>query len=535
MKTATKTLLCALLLTWPLLATAQTTGDETQTTTPTIVLTTETSVGDTIWLSFETDDWEDPIIEGLIPTGESTFAGNQYTVTSPTIKLMGEITDLVCQEIKLTAIDLSGISCLQTLNCSNNQLTELNIGDNTSLSGLYCQQNKLQQLDLSKCKSLYEVYCFDNELQSFKLGESHPSFTVLKAANNQLTAIDLSGCPNVKVVDLGTNNIEHLDLAKNVAITWLLVANNKLTDIDLSAQTKLVRLDCYNNQLSALDLSKLEQLTVLAAESNQLQEIDVSHCPKLQVMSVEHNSIKTIDLSHNLELKSLWCIENRIYPNDMQALVTSLLQKEGAKLVAVNTHSDKEQNVILKAQVAEATAKGWTVYDFNPETKDLIPYEGSDTTFLHVTLSVGEGGTAKVLDVTDPERIPFATEIKVEATPNEGYELESIKVGDQDITQDKVYLVTKDVEITVTFRSVNSIADPTKRQELTITPNPARDLARVYGLKPYSDISIYTQEGKRMATIQADGLGHGEIDLSTYPSGKYLVIAEEHSGWLIVR
>ena len=110
MKTATKTLFCALLLTLPLLATAQTPGDDTQTTTPTIVLTTETSVGDTIWLSFETDDWEDPIIEGLTPTGESTSAGNQYTVTSPTIKLMGEITDLVCQEIKLIAIDLSGIS-----------------------------------------------------------------------------------------------------------------------------------------------------------------------------------------------------------------------------------------------------------------------------------------------------------------------------------------------------------------------------------------------------------------------------------------
>ena len=51
---------------------------------------------------------------------------------------------------------------------------------------------------------------------------------MLKAANNQLPTIDLSGCPNVKVVDLETNNIEHLDLAKNVAITWLLVANNKL-------------------------------------------------------------------------------------------------------------------------------------------------------------------------------------------------------------------------------------------------------------------------------------------------------------------
>ena len=38
-----------------------------------------------------------------------------------------------------------------------------------------------------------------------------------------------------------------------------------------------------------------------------------------------------------------------------------------------------------------------------------------------------------------------------------------------------------------------------------------------------------------MATIQTDGLGQGEIDLSTYPSGKYLVIAEEHSGWIIVR
>lgn len=137
--------------------------------------------------------------------------------------------------------------------------------------------------------------------------------------------------------------------------------------------------------------------------------------------------------------------------------------------------------------------------------------------------------------MTDPERVPFATEIKIEATPDEGYELESIKAGDQNITEDKVYLVTKDVEITVTFHRVKSIADPTKRQELTITPNPARDLARVYGLKPYSDISIYTQEGKRMATIEADDLGQGEIDLSSYPSGKYLVIAEEHNGWLIVR
>ena len=61
----------------------------------------------------------------------------------------------------------------------------------------------------------------------------------------------------------------------------LLCADNQLTAIDLSGNTKLQQLDCCNNLLASLDLSKNTALKMLSCDSNPLTELDISKCPDL--------------------------------------------------------------------------------------------------------------------------------------------------------------------------------------------------------------------------------------------------------------
>lgn len=501
--------------------------------TPFVVLTTAAMAGDTVWMAAEVSNFGTPQVEGLTPTGTATFAGAEYIVNAQTIVVRGALTSLGCSDMKLTAIDLSQCSTLQELNCANNLLTELSLGDNTKIWALYCQQNKLRKLNVEHCSALYELFCFENELEQLTLGREHTSFTMLKAAQNKLKGIDLTGCPNAKNVDCGFNQIASVDLSQNAELTWLLISNNNLKEIDLSAQKKLVRLDCYNNQLSALDLSQLDNLTVLAAEDNQLKSIDLSSCPKLQVASVENNLIESMDLSYNLELGSLWCEENRILAQDMHTLVSTLPVRDAAKLIAINTNSDTEQNVILKADVLAAKKKGWIVYDYNPSTKDLVEYEGSDSVFLVATLHVGEGGEAKILGVEDSGRIPHGSTIEIHAAPNKGYELKSIKVGDADITETKRYLITEDVDIYVTFQKIEGI-ETLSLTTLTVSPNPSSDIAVIKGVDPYSEVAIYAPDGSLITSSYSDSTGRLYVDTSQYARGYYLIRTKGHATWMIV-
>ena len=102
------------------------------------------------------------------------------------------------------------------------------IGYFTALNRLICEDNKLTTLDVSKNTAL----------------------TILDCSNNQLTALDLSHNTALKMLWCNVNQLTSLDLSHNTALTFLCCDYNQLTALDLSHNTALTELYCTYNRIS---------------------------------------------------------------------------------------------------------------------------------------------------------------------------------------------------------------------------------------------------------------------------------------------
>ena len=211
------------------------------------------------------------------------------------IEYFTELTTLYCTVFQLEELDVSRCTKLEWLDCSWNQLTSLDVSNNTALKELYCHANQLTSLDVSQNTALVELYC----------------------NMNQLTALDVS------------NNIE------------------------------LNNLDCHDNQLTELDVSKNTKQRRILCTGNLLTSLDVSCCSVLESLKCGRNRLTTLEVSGCPELWEIFCYNNQIRGEAMDALIDGLafIPEGWGHLCIVNT--EDEQNVMTKAQVAAAKAKGW--------------------------------------------------------------------------------------------------------------------------------------------------------------------------------
>ena len=166
---------------------------------------------------------------------ETTLAGNGLPAT-PHVKpsvtkvvLKGKITWLNCDDNQLTALNVQGLTALQTLDCSANRLTDLNVQGLNNLQTLGCCCNPLTALDVRGCTALKRLYCYRNQLTALNVQDC-TALKELVCEENQLTALNVQGL----------NNLETLICCKN-----------RLTALNVQGCTALKRLYCYNNQLTA--------------------------------------------------------------------------------------------------------------------------------------------------------------------------------------------------------------------------------------------------------------------------------------------
>ena len=149
--------------------------------------------------------------------------------------------------------------------------------------------------------------------------------------------------------------IEHFTEARTLICDY-----NRLTTLDVSNQTKLFQLTCSYNQLTSLDLS----------QNTALEELDCSR-----------NQLTTLKVSPNSILNKIDCSSNKIAGTKMDELVKSLPVTTNGLFTVLDSTDVNEQNVITKAQVAAAKAKGWTVRrkgNVQNGEPEYVEYEGSE-------------------------------------------------------------------------------------------------------------------------------------------------------------
>ena len=105
----------------------------------------------------------------------------------------------------------------------------------TAATMLMCDQNKLTSLDVSKNTKLIQLICYGNKLTSLDVSKN-TALGLLNCIDNQLTSLDVS---------------------KNTELATLLCQNNKLTSLDVSENQKLTILDCSNNLINETEMGKL--------------------------------------------------------------------------------------------------------------------------------------------------------------------------------------------------------------------------------------------------------------------------------------
>lgn len=264
---------------------------------------------------------------------------------------------------RIKGIDLSNCHKLKNLIVNACSFKELALSEKAPLEELLCDQNKLTTLDLSAHPTLKIVACSKNPLS--KLTLKPEQLESLAAMETKLSALDLSDATKLKSLMLKDNKeLSLLNLSNVKALESLGVSECKLATLELGEQPLLKQLWCNGNLLTQLDASQCTTLERLEAKENKLQKlllpqsllylliaqnqlktIDFTSCKALQVLNLNGNPLKGLDitaLSHLNMLGIVGCGFNACQLNKVYAQLPPL-PKPSAKINLYNgTKTDKE-------------------------------------------------------------------------------------------------------------------------------------------------------------------------------------------------
>lgn len=135
---------------------------------PNLVVINETTFPDARFRTFlksQSYGSDEIITEKEIAEVTSFYLSGKEIESLKGIEYFTALTELICDDNKLTELDISKNTALTTLACGSNQLTRLDVSKNVALLNLNCYRNKLTSLDLSKCQALANISCYENQIQ----------------------------------------------------------------------------------------------------------------------------------------------------------------------------------------------------------------------------------------------------------------------------------------------------------------------------------------------------------------------------------
>ena len=282
-----------------------------------------------------------------LPSDEETI----LTATGTKVVLKGDITELDCSSNELTALDVRGLTALQTLYCDNNRLSSLDVRHLTALQWLDCHFNKLTSLDVQGLPALQVLECSDNQLTLLD-AQGLPALQKLYCQDNKITSLDVRGLTSLQVLMCYDNRLTALNVRRLTALQELDCSSNAIASIDVRGLTGLHTLYCDNNRLTSLDVQGLTALQELACSDNQLTALNVQDLPALQALSFQHN---------RLEEDAIIRILNSLPDRKTDEEGLAVLYSEGEKLPK-ESGSAVPASAEFRAAFKAAKQKNWKLY-----------------------------------------------------------------------------------------------------------------------------------------------------------------------------
>ncbi len=410
-----------------------------------------------------------------------------------------------------------------------------------------------------------------------------------------VSELDIAPFTTLTRVHIESQNIEVLDFSKTTEMKDLKIEYTPIKAVDFSKMTKLEYIKirhCMKDglpTLSSVELPVLPKLNNLFLSFNHLKSLkgfknDIrKNSPRIYHVELQGNELGYNDLppvkdgvvKDSFYWQYAYAIpeakvdsKNRTIDLSDVAVVTSGRTKENTTITWFTyDEASKEEKAIEEAMYTVKDAK----YTFKKEVfggkkkvvvfaklkNTLFPYmhntsEDLDNLKLvdtypttHVTFAEkclvvveknGEGTVElKVAGekVESGAQIYAGTEVEIIATPAKGFRLEVLKANNKDIKEAKKFVVEDATNIYVVFKKDNAIASVDK-SELSIYPNPASDKVAVKGLKAGVEVKIFTVGGKCVELQRANAQGELILNVRSWLSGSYIVVAGEQTSTLIV-
>ena len=478
------------------------------------------------------------------------------------------LTQLTCDKIQLTMLDVSKNTALTRLECHYNQLTALDVSKNTALKILGCTYNQLTALDVSQNTALEDLYCSNNQLKALDVSKN-TKLETLKCHGNQIKGKEMTRLVNSLPDRTGKRSgkftvVQEPALEGNICLkSDVAIAKGKnWNTLKYKSDTrKYVPYEGANS--FKVTLTKEGEGTITAPGVEDLNAVPEG--TELTIVATPADGYKLTALTANgrdiLATKKFVVTENTeikaTFAKKKNYTVTFTPEGEG-KLTATRngepftsgSPAHEGDKIVITAQPAEGyQIDKWLI---GKEEIEFTPYTGQKTfectvgtadvlikaTFTKksyaVTFTPEGKGTLTATGADDLNAVPYGTELTVEATPAEGYELTALTANGKDILSSKKFIVKGATEVKATFvdhTSVETIAG----HAVHIYPNPAQTFVLIEGLQPASQVSLYSMDGEQLYTGQTDRQGTLRIDLTALSDGVYLLVGEGWQKRLVVK
>ncbi len=272
-----------------------------------------------------------------------------------------------------------------------------------------------------------------------------------------------------------TNGDKQISYREAEAVNSIHVAWKGISDMTgIEAFVNLDTLDCSQNQISSLDVSNCTLLKYLSCNSNQLSHLDISNCSLLTELWCGSNQLTSLDVSNCALLSNLWCGSNQLSSLDVSncTLLTDLWCRSNQL-----TSLDVSNCILLESLSCFS----------NPLSR----------------LQLCQNASLKSLNIW---KTPSLHAVYVwESFPADVY-------------------VWKGGSPNVKFVDCSNIGiSPDSPAELSIYPNPAKDLLTIETLDPNQyEIEINSLNGQQMFSGMMEGTSN-QIDLSSFQKGFYFI------------
>ena len=452
-----------------------------------ITMTTSRKVGESIRLDISADGGF--TIEGAVKGG--VFGGNRYyRFENQQIIIRGNVTELKCADGGLTTLNASGCTALTKLDCNEIGLTALDVSGCTALKELDCGQNQMTTLNISGCTALTKLVC----------------------NYNQLTTLDVSGCTALTTLNCNGNQLTALDVSSCIALTKLDCWKNQLTKLDVSSCTALKYLDCAENQINAPEMSLLVRSLPDKGDSFyivSIVETERNVCYRYEAALAQRKGWKT--LAHTNVSPWYRGYGGMTPPN---FIVTKTIEGKGT----LNVTGTNNLNAVpygIELTIEATPADGYEFVALTANGKDILTTKKFVVTGatevkaifgkrVAVTLSKEGEGSLAATGATDLSDVPYGTELTIEDTPAEGYELTALTANGTDILATKKIVVKVATEIKATFAKKTFTVTLAKVGEGSLHATGANDLNAVdYGTELTIDAT--PADGYYLMALTANG------------------------------